>query len=145
MVINQDAWRRGWEGNDQFADAAGPLRIGGEKLLTSIESFLSIAAPNHKMTVEPIGSILAAGNVVQWKVVDGAKVWPTLHFAEYWLADPKNRQMFGRWGHGTLTPKAMLDALSMRLRLDLEAAEYVYVDEGIPIASFKRGELVVAP
>jgi hypothetical protein len=72
-------------------------------------------------------------------------VWPTLHFAEYWLADPKNRQMFGRWGHGTLTPKDMLDALSMRLRLDLEAAEYVYVDEGIPIASFKRGELVVAP
>ena len=28
MVINQDAWRRGWEGNDQFTDAAGPLRIG---------------------------------------------------------------------------------------------------------------------
>ena len=27
-MINQDAWRRGWEGNDQFADAAGPLRIG---------------------------------------------------------------------------------------------------------------------
>ena len=35
----------------------GPIRVGGEKLLTSIESTASVIAPNHRMVVEPTGVI----------------------------------------------------------------------------------------
>lgn len=117
------------------------VRTLGDAIALLWEDYATINRP----VVEPLYSAIDEKTIVQWKVLDGAKVWPTLAYAEHWLADGANRTGFGKWGHGALSFADQMDALSTRLRLDLVDAEYVYMEEGVPVATFKRGELLVAP
>jgi hypothetical protein len=103
------------------------------------EDLLTINRP----VCEPIHSIVDPRRVVGFQAVDGALIWETLLWMEKWKQD--HPTWHGGWDQGQITPTDELDLLSMALDCDLHAAQYVAVQDGVVINTFRRGQLLVSP
>lgn len=113
----------------------------GDHLVRLWEDYATINRP----VVEPRGSLVDPSSITQWDVVDGALIWPTLFYAEVWWA--KNAHLAPSMGisRGRITTQDRIEALSLRLGMDLVGAEYVCVQDGTPLNVYHRGDLLVAP
>lgn len=117
----------------------GKVRTLGDALSLLWEDMATINRP----VVEPIPSRIDPNSIVQWKVVDGALVWPTLLFEQHWWRH--NGASIAARYRRPLTQEQRLQVISQILEIDVYGAEYVLVQEGLALNTYQRGQLVVAP
>ncbi len=152
FVAHKDHWKRGSkppEGFDDFVRQAEAVLWhprGGDNPTTLADNLAQLwedmATINHPV-VEPLRSALDGQSIVQWVVHDGAIIWPTGLWAEFWWS--RNPGQVSSYSRGRLTTTNRLEVVSHILQRDLVGAEYVCVQEGIPVAVYYKGELIVAP
>lgn len=111
----------------------------GQALTMLEEDYLTINRP----VIEPLRWDVDPSVIVGWRPVDGALIWPTLHYLEKWWAENPGWQ--GRHNLATLTEDQALELLAEKLGYDVTCAEYCLVREGSLEAVYKPGDLIVAP
>lgn len=97
----------------------------------------------NRPVIEPIYSAVDPRRVVQFQAVDGGLIWETLLWVEKWKQDHPT------WSGGlsarSLSPEDELDVISSALDADLHGAEYVAVQDGQVVNTYRPGRLIVAP
>lgn len=110
-------------------------------LLTGLEEdLLTINRP----AVEVLYSAVDSKRVVGFRPLDGALVWPTLLYEEYWRA--RHPGWGGRYDSNTLSTPEVAEIMSQGTGFDFtRLPEYCVVRDGILEGVFERGHLIVAP
>lgn len=154
FVTHKDHWRPGFRPPDGFDKYVRQFErvlwrpMGAEDPMTLADNLAPLwedFATLNRPVVEPRTAIIDQDTVLQWKWVDGALIWPTMLFEEFWWdKHPEARGMLGLH-RGRITTSDRLEALSAYLNVELQGRDYVCVVNGSAIASYRKGELLVAP